>query len=189
MKGLFEWKILAALFAILIVTSSALVSNSGVKDMFLNSTGSLGDWMDGAPFGSLFTTPEKTTTEVVIKLQARSIELEMSSPVNITANSSSIKNFKGMLGVNLARNTTSLSYAESDFELDLNLRDVLITDVRITSLVLDDMNFVVSSDKTNISATNDKLEIYDFYGDIRISDVVELSGNVSRVKSGAWTIG
>ena len=37
-KGLLEWKILAAIFAVLVVTSGALVSNTGIKDTFFNTT-------------------------------------------------------------------------------------------------------------------------------------------------------
>lgn len=189
MKGLFEWKILAAIFAVLIVASSALVSNSGIKDMFLNSTGSLGDWMDGSPFGSLFSTPEKTVNTVVITLSAENIVIEMENPVNITAGDSSVLNFKGMLDLKPRENKTRLVYSDSDLVLNLKLEGAEIKNVKITKLVLEDIDFVVSSEKTNITGSNDKIEIYDFYGDIKITDVVELSGNVSRVKDGKWSIG
>ncbi len=189
MKGLFEWKILAAIFAVLIVASSALVSNSGIKDMFLNSTGNLGDWMEDLPFGNMFSTPEKSMNAVVITLSAENIALEMVDPVNITAGDSSVLNFRGALTLNLVDNKTLLVPSDSDIVMDLRLEGSEIKNVRLTTLIIEDIDFVVSSDKTNISASNDKIEIYDFYGDIRITDVVELSGNVSKVKDDKWSIG
>jgi len=189
MRGLFEWKILAAIFAVLIVASSALVSNTGIKDMFLNSTGNLGDWMKGSPFSSLFATPEKVSNRVVIVLSAEQLELGFENPVNITAGESSVMNFKGTVDINLEENKTKLLPEGSDMVLDLKLEETLIKDVSIPKLVFDEIDFMVQSEKTNITATNDRIEIYDFYGDLRITDVVELSGNVSRVNDEKWSIG
>jgi hypothetical protein len=189
MRGLFEWKILAAIFAVLIVASSALVSNTGLKDMFLNSTGSLGDWMHGSPFSSLFATPEKITSGVVIVLDAEELELGFGDPVNITAGESSVLNFRGVLELNLQENKTKLVPEDSELVLDLRLEEMQISDVKISSLVLENIDFVVRSEKTNITATDDRIEIHDFCGDVKVTDVVELSGNVSKVKDEKWSIG
>jgi hypothetical protein len=189
MKALFEWKILAAIFAVLIVTSSALVSNSGIKDMFLNSTGNLGDWMDGSPFGSLFSAPEKTTNEVVIILIGGAIELDIRSPVNISSSGSSVTNFLGSMEIRPLENMTRLSYSETDLVLDLMIEDAVIKNVDIPSLVLENIDFVVQNENTNITGSDDRIEIHNFFGNVRITDVIELSGNVSKVKDGKWSIG
>jgi hypothetical protein len=189
MKGVFEWKILAAIFAVLIVASSALVSNSGIKDMFLNSTGSLGDWMEGSPFDSLFQTPEKTTNAVVISLVNENIELEVTEPVNITMGKSSIMNFRGMLNVLFESNMTELKPSDSDLVMNIKLEETEIKNIKIPIFILEDTDFTVSSEKTDITASDDKIEIYDFHGDIRITDAFELTGNVSKVKDDKWSIG
>ncbi len=189
MRGLFEWKILAAIFAVLIVASSALISNTGIKDMFLNSTGNLGDWLKGSPFNSFFATPEKGSSRVVIVLSADHLELGLETPVNITAGESSVTNFKGTVDIDLEENRTKLLPEGSDMVLNLKLDETVIREVSIPSLIFDEMDFVVQSEKTNITATNDKIEIYDFYGDITITDVIELTGNVSKVNDEKWSIG
>ncbi len=188
LKGLLEWKILAAVFAILIVASSALVSNSGIKDFFLNSTGDLGDWMGDSPFGSIFATPEKEGTAVTITLMADMLELEMEVPVNVTSGDTVIRNFKGPITFDFANNRTSFVLSGSDFSFDTGLGDTTVRDVRITKLILDDMDFVVESEKTNITGTGDTIEIYDFEGDITAGRYLELRGNVSSVKDGKWSI-
>ncbi|UCD02649.1 MAG: hypothetical protein JSV63_02545 [Candidatus Aenigmatarchaeota archaeon] len=186
---MFEWKILAAIFAVLIVAASALVSNSEIKDMFLNSTGTLGDWMKGSPFGSLFSAPEKTTSDVVITLSGGNVQLVIDKPVNITSEVSSVRNFMGTMDIILDENKTMLVPKDSDLVLDLQLEDMEVKNVNVPSLVLERMDFVVEYDNTNITGTDEKIEIHDFYGDLKITDVIELSGNVSKVKNDKWSIG
>ncbi len=188
MKGLLEWKILAAIFAILIVASSALVSNMGMKDVFLNSTGDMGDWMDNMPFGSLFTTPEKETTWVKIDIKSGQVGIVMESPVNITSVSSEIKNFKGDIDIDFSTNSSKFVLSGTDFVLDTRLERTEIKGVGISSLILENVNYLVESEKTSVTGTDDKIEIYDFYGDITIDGSLILEGNVSVVKNGKWTI-
>jgi hypothetical protein len=188
MKGLFEWKILAAILAVLIVASSALISNTGVRDIFLNSTGSLGDWMSGSPFDSLFSTPQKDDHMVVIRLSSDTIRLDIETPVNISTGDSSLLNFRGVLSLDFNENSSRFLPAESDLVLDLELEGTEIKNVRMPKLVFEGIDFVVESEKTNISASDDRIEIYDFHGDISITDAVELSGNVSKVNNEKWSI-
>ena len=188
MKGLLEWKILAAVFAILIVASSALVSNSGIKDTFLNSTGNIGDWLGGSPFGSLFQTPQKEMTWVKIDIKSGQIGLVMESPVNITSDSSSIKNFKGDMNIDFDTNSSQFILSGTDFVMDTKIERMKIEGVRISSLVLDNIDYVVESEKSSVTGTDDRLEIHDFAGDITIDGSLMLEGNVSVVKNGKWTI-
>lgn len=188
-KGMFEWKILAAIFAVLIVLSSALVSSTGIKDFFLDATGNLGDWMRGSPLGSLFSTPQLGVNQVVIKLMAENITLNMEMPVNISAGTSSISNFKGAVSLNFRENSSTFLPAGSDIRLDTELGKTEIKDVKISKLILKNIDFVVTSEKTNITASDDNIEIYDFSGDITVTDHVLLTGNVSRVKNEQWSIG
>jgi hypothetical protein len=191
-KGMLEWKILAAIFAVLIVLSSALVSNTGIKDFFLNSTGDFGDSIQGSPFdwfSSLFSTPQKEVNAVEIKLITGNITLEMGSPVNITAGTSNILNFKGSVSLNFRENSSTFQPADSDIRLDTELEKTVIKEVRFSKLVLQNIDFVVTSEKTNITGSDDKIEIYDFSGDITVTDHILLSGNVTKVKDEQWSIG
>ena len=188
MKGLLEWKILAAVFAILIVASSALVGNSGIKDTFLNSTGNIGDWLGGSPFGSIFSTPEKGTVAVAITLKAGSIGLVMESPVNVTAGDAKMENFKGPVSFDFDAGTSSFVLDGSDFTIEKKLEETTITGVSMKELVLEGIDFVVKSENTEITGSGEKIEIYDFAGDIYVNDSVVLTGNVSLVKDGKWSV-
>lgn len=187
-KGLFEWKILAAIFAVLIVLSSAIMTNTGVKDFFSNGTGSLGDWFK-SPFGSIFSTPSKTVNPVSIRLISDSITLSMENPVNISAGTTSIQNFKGSILLDFGSNSSVFLPAGSELRLETSLADIEVADARISKMILEGVGFVVTSENTNITAENDKIEIYDFSGTIRVTDSVLLSGNVSKVKDEQWSIG
>lgn len=188
MKGLFEWKLLAAIFAVLIVASSAMISNMGIKDMFLNSTGEIGDWIN-SPFGSLFSTPKKTTNFIAIELYADAITLEMTDSVNITSVESSIDNFKGTLVFDFNHNRTYMIPEGTDLKMDVKLTETVIEDVRIANLVLEDVSYVVKNANTNITADDERIEIHEFIGTLRTGDGVILEGNVSSVKNGQWSIG
>jgi len=188
-KGMLEWKILAAIFAVLIVLSSALVGSSGIKDFFLNATGNLGDWMHGSPFGSLFSTPQKGMNHVVIKLMADNVTLIIETPVNVTAGTASILNFKGTVSLDFRKNSSTFLPAGSDIRLDTELGGTTMHDVRISKLILKNIDFVVTSEKTNMTASDDSIEIYDFSGEIAVTDHVLLSGNVSKVNDEQWSIG
>jgi hypothetical protein len=188
-KGLFEWKILAAIFAVLIVLSSAFAASTGVKDFFLNLTGNLGGLMNGSPFGSFFSSPPKATNYVEVRLFADNISLAMETPVNITAGGSSIDNFKGVIKFDFAGNSTELLPAGSDMRIAMGLKATSVNNVKLPKLVLSGIDFSVTSEKTNITAPKENLEIYDFSGEIRVTDHVLLSGNVTKVKDDTWSIG
>jgi hypothetical protein len=191
-KGMLEWKILAAIFAVLIVVSSALVSNTGIKDFFMNTTGDFEDSTSGSPLDwltSFFSTPEKGTNPVMIKLMTGNMSLDIGTPVNITAGTAGIANFKGAVELDFRKNSTIFMPSGSEIRLDMGLEGTEIRNVRITKLILRGIDFVVTSEKTNITASDDDIEIYDFLGDIIITDYVLLKGNVSKVKDDQWSIG
>ncbi len=191
-KGMLEWKILAAIFAVLIVVSSALVSNTGIKDFFMNTTGDFEDSTSGSPLDwltSFFSTPEKVTNPVTIKLMTGNMSLDIATPVNITAGTAGIANFKGSVKLDFKKNSSVFMPAGSDIRLDMGLDGTEIRDVQISQLILRGIDFVVTSEKTNITASDDDIEIYDFLGDIVITDHVLLTGNVSKVKDEQWSIG
>lgn len=188
-KGLFEWKILAAVFAVLIVLSTAVVSNTGMKDFFMNMTGNLGGLMGESPFGSLFSTPQKEVNRVEIKLITGNITLNMETAVNVSVGSSNLENFRGAIILDFNEKSSRFRPLGSDMHIDMELQETVIRNVRIQKLSFDAIDFVITSEKTNISGSGERLEIHDFSGDIIITDHVLLSGNVTKAKNGKWSIG
>lgn len=193
MKGMLEWKILAAIFAVLIVLSSALVSNTGIKDFFMNSTTGFGDDItSGSPFdwfSSLFSTPGKGSHAVEITLMMANLTLPIEAPVNITAGGSSLTNFKGTVNLDFIKNSSTFIPDGSDLQIERGLEETRIPDVSIPKMIIRGIDFVVTSESTNITGDDDNIEIYDFIGDILVTDHILLTGNVSRVKDDQWTIG
>lgn len=191
MKGLLEWKILAAIFAVLIVLSSALVSNTGIKDFFMNTTTGFGDFTEGSPFdwvSSWFSTPEKGSNTVAIKLTVANITLPIEAPANITAGKSSLLNFKGTVDLNFIKNSSTFQQAGSDFRFEMEMSETRISGVSIQKIILRGIDFVVTSESINITGTDEKIEIYDFSGDIAITDHILLMGNASKVNDDQWSI-
>ncbi len=117
------------------------------------------------------------------------MELAIENPVNITSEESSVRNFRGTMNIILQENRTILTPSDSNMVLDLKLEGMEIKNVNVPSLILEGVDFVVQNENTNITGTDDKIEIHDFYGSIRITEAIELSGNVSRVKDEKWSIG
>jgi hypothetical protein len=192
MESMLDWKILAAVFAVLIVMASALATNSGVKDLFMNTTTGLGDSTSGSPFDwftSLFSTPGKSAKPVSIMLMVDNITLSVDSPTNITSGGSGITNFKGTVSFDLKGNKTVFSPSGSEISIDLELESTAISGVRIPAMTIAGIDFIVTSESTNITGTDDDIEIHDFVGEVSVTDRVLLTGNVSRVKDGHWSIG
>jgi len=191
MKGLFEWKILAAIFAVLIVLSSAFAASSGVKDFFFNLTSGLGGFMKGSPFGQASGGPvtEKTPNYVTIMIVADNITLNMDSPVNITTGRDRVDNFKGTLNLVFDGNASELIPSGTDLRLNLVMTGAEIAAIKIPKLAFKGVDFSVTSEKTNITATGDDIEITGFNGDIRITDYLTLTGNVTKAGNDKWSIG
>ena len=72
-KGMFEWKILAAIFAVLIVLSSALVGSTGIKDLFLIKSEHSGDYR-GMSF-----SPRRKTGLTINQLTKRAVKNQLTN--------------------------------------------------------------------------------------------------------------
>jgi hypothetical protein len=106
----------------------------------------------------------------------------------VSTQESTLSNFEGPMTVDFSRNSSIFELAGTDFVLDTKLSETRIEHVTITKLILEDVDYVVDSEKTSVSGTDDKIEIYDFFGDIEINRSLTLEGNVSLVKDGKWSI-
>ena len=192
LKGFLEWRILAAIFAVLVVLSSVLVTSTGIKDLFFNTTKGFGDSFKGSPldwFSSLFSTPQKGVNKVEIKVMTGNITLNIEKPANITYGKTNIANFKGVVTFDFMGKSSAFLPAGSDIRLETELAETSIKSVHMPVLIMNNIDFVVTSEKTNITASNEKIEIYDFFGDLTVTDAVLFSGNVTKVKDEKWSIG
>ena len=192
LKGFLEWRILAAIFAVLVVLSSVLVTSTGIKDLFFNTTKGFGDSFKGSPldwFSSLFSTPQKGVNTVEIKVMTDNITLNIEKPANITYGKTNIANFKGVVTFDFMGKSSTFLPVGSDIRLETELAETSIKSVHMPVLIMNNIDFVVTSEKTNITASNEKIEIYDFFGDLTVTDAVLFSGNVTKVKDEKWSIG
>jgi hypothetical protein len=191
-KGFLEWRILAAIFAVLVVLSSVLVTSTGIKDLFFNTTKGFGDSLKGSPldwFSSLFSTPQKGVNTVEIKVMTDNITLNIEKPANITYGKTNIANFKGVVTFDFMGKSSTFLPVGSDIRLETELAETRIKSVHMPVLIMNNIDFVVTSEKTNITASNEKIEIYDFFGDLTVTYAVLFSGNVTKVKDEKWSIG
>lgn len=188
MKGFLEWRILAAVFAILIVLSSALTLNTGLKDFILGLGGNLGDLFRGSPLSPGISLAAGQIP-VEIRLYGENITLSLDSPVNITSGGSAIENFRGSAIFNLTGRSSVLIPAGSDARITMETKDMLIRGVSIPLLRLSGIDFSVTSEQTNITTPKGDIEIQGFSGDMRASNFLMLFGNVTKVKDDKWVIG
>ncbi len=188
MKGFLEWRILAAIFAILIVLSSALTLNTGLKDFILGLGGNLGDLFRGSPLlpGDVAA---KSAIPVEIRISGDNISLSLDQPVNITYGGSTIEGFKGVAFFDLARRSAALAPAGTGMRISVGPGGMLIENARIQQIRFSGVDFSARSEKTNVTEPNGDIEIDGFSGDIRASDSLVFSGNVTRVRDGNWAIG
>lgn len=189
-KGLLEWKILAALFAVLIVASSAFLGNTDIGGSLFNSTGGgMGGWEN--PFGSLFTKPqdENGSNAVAIDIYAGKVRLDFLSPVNITTGVSQIANFAGSAEFDFETNTTLFIQSGSDMTIMKATENTRISGAAMKNIILESADYTVSSGDSNTTATADRIEIDDFAGVVEVSGNLRLEGTVSSVSNGEWSIG
>jgi hypothetical protein len=190
-KGLLEWKILAAIFAVLIVGSSAFLGNTDIGGTLLNSTGGgSAGWEN--PFASLFPQQQPETasgpSEVAIELSVDSIRLDFASPVNITFGDSAIENFAGSAQLDLSSNSSVFTQAGTGMTMRI-ADDVVINGAGIESMVLESADYTVTNGGTSTTATGEKIEIHGFSGTVRAAGKLRLEGTVSSVSNGKWSIG
>ncbi|MFH0956506.1 MAG: hypothetical protein V1813_01440 [Candidatus Aenigmatarchaeota archaeon] len=195
LKGLLEWKIFAAIFAVLIVASSAVFGGGGMGSALFNSTGGGFDW-GSLPFGSLFSHANETQemapaveNDVVIELMVDSINFALESPVSITSGDSEMSNFTGSVDFDFLTNSSLFIPSGSTFTMKKPIAVTEISGVTIESLVLEKADYSVVSGGSTTAGKDDRIEIQGFSGTITASGKLTLSGTVSSVTNGKWKIG
>jgi hypothetical protein len=193
-KGLLEWKIFAAIFAVLIVASSAIFGGGGVSSGLFNSTGGGLDWSN--MFGSLFPHANETQqtapaveNDVVIELMVGSMTFAFDSPVSITSGDSEMSNFTGNVEFDFTTNSSLFIPSGSTFTMRKPIAVTQIRGATIKSLVLDKADYSVIAGGSDTTGKGDRIEIAGFSGTITASGRITLSGTVNSVTNGKWKIG
>jgi len=177
-----DWKILAAAFAALLIASTVLVGSSGgfgITDIFDRIV----DWLKSSPFGGFFQAPIASVHEVDIILHPKTYALKTSSNINITTDSIELVDFNGNIEVDFQTETLVFKETNTPLNIKMPLKNITIHEIRIDKILLEDTDFLVSSNQLDTSGENGTIEIYDFFGELGFNpDSVELHGNVSMVK-------
>jgi hypothetical protein len=175
---MFDWKILAASFAALLVVSSVLVGGFGFTDIL----DKLNEWLGESPFGGFVAAPVRNTKPVTVIFFPEYFELPVEG-VSFSTVDADFEGFTGTLQANLSSNTISFSPGDTQLRVTLPLSDLAIDDVRIGRLSLEDTDFHVISHALDTSGENASLEVYDFSGRLSINqELVRLDGNVTAVR-------
>jgi hypothetical protein len=181
---MFDWKIMAASFAALLVVSSVLVSGFG----FGGIIDTLKDFLGDIPFEGLVTSPVRATSQANVTFHPSSFSLGLDS-ASFSVGQASFTGFSGTISADLSTDNLSIVQKDSDFSVSLPLTEVKIGQAAIGSIHADDTSFTVDSDSLETSGQNASLDVLDFSGSVRITaSLVELSGNVSSVKGNGKAI-
>lgn len=181
---MFDWKILAASFAALLVVSSVLVGGFGFGDVL----DTLKDWLGDVPFEGFVSSPLSSPKQASVEFSPEFFELPVDG-ASFSMGSASFTDFSGTLSANLTSDTLDLSPTDSDFKVTLAITEATIEDVSLGHLLLEDTEFQIISNSLETSGQNASLEISDFTGHLTIrTDSILLDGNFSSVKGNGKSI-
>ena len=184
-----DWRILAASFAALLVVSTVLIGNFGIRDFLSDIIGKISEWLGSSPFGGFFSQPPAKASEVIITLYPSNFTIKPDTYINITSDNTSLNNFKGELDINFKTGRIVLSETDSRLVINLPLSRTEITGLGFSDLKTGNLRFAVASSESNMTTSNGSMEIYNFFGECLIEDGIQLRGNVSKIKGSNWEIG
>ena len=174
---MFDWKILAASFAALLVVSSVLVGGFGFTDIL----DKLNEWMGDSPLSGLVTAPSVGSKEATITLHTDSFRISVNQ-ASFTSGESEFTSFTGDVNANLTADTINLVQKDSKFSATLPLAKTILEKVSIAKFSMDETSFSVSSRSLETSGKDVSLEIVGFIGDVTItSEYITLEGNVTSI--------
>jgi len=173
---MFDWKILAASFAALLIVSSVLVGGLGFTDI----VDSVRDWLGGSPFGGFVDFPEAGSKAASVTIYSTPLTLDLDSPINASMGDASLTGFSGILISDL--NKSTLSFKNDDFTLTFPTSNTTLDKIMIGKLVLTNADFSVINDDLETSADNGTLDLSDFSGKITfMDDMTIMSGNFTTI--------
>ena len=183
-----EWKILAASFATLLVISTLLVGDFGIRDAFSGIVDKINNWLSGSPFGGMIEIPEGTAVKVDMFLNPKNFTFEPNN-LNITANSVDFSGFSGKLDIDYSESKITMTQTGTGMKIETPINEIIVEGIVIPKITLADTKFSVMTEQSNISTQNDSVEINGFSGTAIINaQGIELLGNVSSIKGNGWEI-
>ncbi len=184
-----DWKILAASFAALLVVSSVLVGDFGIRDFFSGLVEKITELLGGSPFGA-FSIPGAGHAEIDLNLYPENITFQPDGPVNITSESITIENFQGSVTTGAAQESAVFEESRG-FRITMQLNNnITIHGLSIGKLSVPNVKFELTSNQSRIDSESGLIELYNFAGDAVIQrNHIALKGNVSRARGDTWEIG
>lgn len=185
---MFDWKVIVAGLVAVLLVSSVLVGDFGIKDIFSGTVNKISEWLGSSPFGGLFPSPETSHKEVVISLYPESFILVPETTVDISLDSINFTNFKGKITTHFQNNT--ICFEESaGLNINMPIQRTKIKNVKIRSIKLENIRYRVVSGESDITNENGTIEITSFSGTVVIEGIfIEFIGNISLVKGSDWSI-
>lgn len=186
-----DWKILAASFAALLVVSSLLVGDFGIRDFFSGIVERIGELLGTSPFGGMFSTPSAGHAEIDLDIYTETLILQPALPVNITSGGVTIEGFEGAISVSAAEESAVFEEKAANTRITFRLnQSVLVQGLSMGSLVISNARFELTSNQSRIDSDNATIELYNFAGSGTIYRTrINLRGNVSRARGDSWEIG
>ena len=186
-----DWKILAASFAALLVVSSLLVGDFGVRDFFSGIVEKISELFGSSPFGGMFSMPSAGHAEIDLDLYTGNLTLQPSLPVNITSAGILIEGFEGFITADINEGNALLEQKSVRTRITFRLdQPVVVQGLSIGKLVVSNTRYELSSNQSEIDSENATIELYNFAGNGTIYKThLNLRGNVSRVMGDSWGIG
>jgi len=173
---MFDWKILAASFAALLIVSSVLVGGLGFTDI----VDSVREWLGGSPFGGFVDFPEAGSKAAAVTIYSSPLTLDLNKPINATIGDVSITGFSGTLISNLDDST--LLFKSDTFTLTFPVSNTTLDNIMIGKMFLESADFSIMNGDLETSAENGTLEISDFSGRIIFTETaITLSGNFTSI--------
>lgn len=173
---MFDWKILAASFAALLVVSSVLVGGFGFSDIL----GKVNEWMGDSPLEGFVTAPSLSSTPASLTFHPEAFALAVES-TDFSSGDLELTSFTGKIKANLTSGELTL-IQEGGFRATLPLTETTIPKVSLDSLSLESATFSVTSDSLETSGQDVSLEFTGFSGDVTMAPThITLDGNFTSI--------
>jgi hypothetical protein len=173
---MFDWKILAASFAALLVVSSVLVGGFGFGDIL----GKLKEWLGESPLGGFVTAPVRGSRQAEIVLTGDVLEIPLEG-TDFSIGDAEFRGYTGSIRADFPNDR--LEFVSGSGSVAFPYRGLTIGDMSLGSLTLEDSDFHVLSEGLDTSAEGATLEVQGFTGSLSVGDSsITLDGNVTLIR-------
>ena len=139
--------------SIFLITSTFFMATANAQDFFSQIMENIRQWFESSPFGNIFSSPLKSTERLSLAFYIDDFSLEIPKPVNITTNTSRIKEFTGTLEVSKKENVAYFN-EESGLVIEQKIDYIEIENLVIPSYQLTDKKLEIMSGNWNENTDN-----------------------------------